>query len=616
MNYIKVLGLTSSSEFYIGSKERNFRINEYLVVQDKIQGDLVFEVMEANTYNKYIPLNIGGDLIDSNVIESLEAIGYIVDEETIYIAKCRLLNEANYPIETGSTVREPEFSEIKNYLIDGNRETSLLIGAIKNTDKVYDQMDESLKGLYHLMEDDIKSQEDVPFLFNIYEMNQYPHIGIFGGSGSGKSYGIRVFIEEIMKKNIPLVIFDPHYEMEFKLNKDNPSSLVEFDNYYNTFKIGSDVGVDFRDLNSRDFRRLLSASSELTEAMDSTVDLLFGHFGRGKSGVDVNSFEILVNDLIEMKAIGDSNRIESLMNENISDLEQRDKYHRLLILHEKYDKQTNDKTLRGLSWRLKALIRDGVFRGDSKPIIDTLFNGKTAVIQGSTRLLQVYGAYLMSKLYNSRRFYKDSDGDYFPPFIIVADEAHEFAPKGLPKPSKSILKEIAQEGRKYGVFLVLATQRPTLLDETVTAQLNSKFIFRTVRGTDIQTIREETDISSEEAKRLPYLKTGDLFASVASMGRTIFSRVRLAETIKPNVENPFDELRQRNREEDKNFLELIKDDFPITDVDLVNIVKKLERNNYRITTSGLQEKLDIYVEKGVMVKKSGFLDEYHLKTED
>ncbi|MFB0972804.1 MAG: ATP-binding protein, partial [Neofamilia sp.] len=208
--------------------------------------------------------------------------------------------------------------------------------------------------------------------------------------------------------------------------------------------------------------------------------------------------------------------------------------------------------------------------------------------------------------------YKDSSKDYFPPFIIVTDEAHEFAPKGLPRPSKSILKEIAQEGRKYGVFLVLATQRPTLLDETITAQLNSKFIFRTVRGTDIQTIREETDISSEEAKRLPYLKTGDLFASIASMGRTIFSRVRLAETIKPNVENPFDELKQKSEEEDNRLLDLMKEDFPITDIDMINIVKKLENNNYKITVFGLQEKLDLYVEKGVMIKKSGFVDEYYL----
>lgn len=567
--------------------------------------------MESNTYNRYIPLNIGGDFVDSEVLSSLEAIGYIVDDETIYIAKCRLMNEANYPVETGSEVREPLFHEIKKYLLNGNISDSLLIGSIKNTDKVFNQMEDDLKNKYHLFDEEVVIQKDVPFLFNINEMNQYPHIGVFGGSGSGKSYGLRVFIEELMKKNIPTIIFDPHYEMDFKNNNLNPSSKFSYDKLYNTLKIGTDVGINFKDINSGELKKLLSSISDLTEAMESTVDVLFGHFGYGKASVDIKTFEILIEDLIEMKNLGQWEKIQRRIEE--TEGEEKARYSRLLDLYERYDKQTNDKTLRGLAWRIRSLINDGIFSKDSKKVEDTLFNRKSAVIQGSTKLLQIYGSYLMNKLYNSRRNYKDSDGDYFPPFIIVTDEAHEFAPKGMSKPSKSIIKEIAQEGRKYGVFLVLATQRPTLLDETVTAQLNSKFIFRTVRGTDIQTIREETDISSEEAKRLPYLKTGDLFASIASMGRTIFSRVRFAETIKPNVENPFDELKKVSQENESKFLQLIESEFPIGDSELINVAKILERNDFKFTQDSLKEKLENLVNRGLIEKEEGlFGDEYRL----
>lgn len=609
---MKVLGLTSSSEFFVGSKERNFRINEYLIVEDKRQGSLVFEVMEANTYNRYLPLNIGGDLVDSSVIESLQAIGYIVDDETVYIGKCRLLNEAAYPIETGSKVREPNFSEIKSFLLNGDLDSSLLLGAIKNTDKVYDQMDEKLKNLYHTLEDKISVQRDVPFLFNINEMNQYPHIGVFGGSGSGKSYGLRVFIEELMKKRIPTIIFDPHYEMDFQINPKNPSAKTSYEGNYNTFVIGQDVGIDFKDVRPADLKRLLSSTSQLTEPMESSIDLLYSHFGLGKGPADVRTFELLIDDLLEMKSFSSTDAIQTEINNSTG--ESQAKYNRLLSLYKKYDKKTNESTLRGLSWRIRSLINDGVFTRDSQEVAETLFAGKTAVIQGSTRLLQVYGSYLMSKFYNNRRSYKDKGLDYFPPFVIVTDEAHEFAPKGLPKPSKSIIKEIAQEGRKYGVFLVLATQRPTLLDETVTAQLNSKFIFRTVRATDIQTIREETDISSEEAKRLPYLKTGDLFASIASMGRTIFSRVRLAETIKPNMENPFDELRKMAEETDDKFFKVIEGELPISTTDLLPIVEILERNGMKMNVNILEDKLNDLVAKGRLEKESGiFGDEFRLK---
>src|SRR5699024_5200190 len=169
-------------------------------------------------------------------------------------------------------------------------------------------------------------------------------------------------------------------------------------------------------------------------------------------------------------------------------------------------------------------------------------SGKLIVIQGSTRILQVFSTYLLNNLYHKRRDYKDAlyketVADYFPPFIIVTDEAHNFAPKGYESPSKSILKEISQEGRKYGVFLILATQRPTLLDETITAQLNTKLIFRTVRASDIQTIQEETDLTVEETSRLPYLRTGDVFISSATMGRTIYARVRAAITSSPHTIN-------------------------------------------------------------------------------
>ena len=184
------------------------------------------------------------------------------------------------------------------------------------------------------------------------------------------------------------------------------------------------------------------------------------------------------------------------------------------------------------------------FSRDIKPVKETMMQGKLAVVQGPIWLLQVFSTYLLSNIYRQRRDYKDGElkgetlGDYFPPFIIATDEAHNFAPKGRDAATKGIVTEIAQEGRKYGVFLVLATQRPTLLDETVTAQLNTKIIFRTVRASDISTISEETDIKAEEARRLPYLPSGDSFVSSPLFGRTVAIRVRFPHTRSPTLKTP------------------------------------------------------------------------------
>lgn len=65
------------------------------------------------------------------------------------------------------------------------------------------------------------------FLFNIEEMVQYPHIGIFGDQAPGKSYGLRVLMEEIMKKSIPANDFDPHYD-GFERDSNNPSANYDY----------------------------------------------------------------------------------------------------------------------------------------------------------------------------------------------------------------------------------------------------------------------------------------------------------------------------------------------------------------------------------------------------
>ena len=254
--------------------------------------------------------------------------------------------------------------------------------------------------------------------------------------------------------------------------------------------------------------------------------------------------------LIEAQEEGSIDKIENRIREAQSE-EERKAWIERRELYLSYDKTCPYSSVRGIMWRLKRLDNEGIFSKDIREIEEGLQRGKLIVIQGNTRILQVFSTYLLNNLYHKRREYKDSlykntVTDYFPPFIVVTDEAHNFAPKGYNSPSKSILRK-SHRSRKYGVFLILATQRPTLLDETITAQLNTKFIFRTVRASDIQTIKEETDLTVEETRRLPYLRTGDVFISSASMGRTIFARIRAAITSSPHTENPFDELKIRKR---------------------------------------------------------------------
>lgn len=600
---MKVLGLTGTSEVYLASNERNFRINEFLLVEDKVK-NYIGEVVEANTFNRFMPFEKENDFVDQSVIDSLYKLGYDVNNEVIYLAKLRLLEEAMYPIMAGSSVRVPKFDEIKNLIIKSSPKDGLVLGVIKNTDDLYEHADEELKNIVYTFENgERKNQNDLPYIFNVSEFSQYPHIGVFGGSGSGKSFALRVIIEELMKKRIPTIVLDPHYEMDFKLKTYDEAP--DYNSLYQSFLLGKDVGVDFKDLNVGEFKNLLNAAGAMTDAMDTSVDEVF------KRGESLDSFRLRLSEILEaLDRTEDALKMDMQTAELNGDAAEADRIKRLQGYQNKYSRKLNASSLKGISWRFRRLVQDNVFSSDSEALKAALRSGKLISLKGSTRLLEVYSSYILKKFYYKRRAYMDAkllgtnDEDYFPPFIIITDEAHNFAPKAFESASKPILKEVAQEGRKYGVFLILATQRITLLDDTITAQLNTKFILRTVRESDISTIKEETDISSDDAKRLPYLTTGDAFISEASFGRTIFTRFRFADTKAIDKVNPFLELKGETEDRRLAVFEEIKDILPISDFNLTREAARLEKTVGTMSTEEFKDILERLAQDGYINKRT------------
>lgn len=607
---MKVLGVTTTREVYIGSKEKNFRNNEFLIVEDPVQGDILGEVVDSKTFNRFIPLDIGGDFVDSDVLSSLGSMGYDVGDETVYVAKLRFFEELLYPPLTGSDLRAPEFNEIKNLLIDTKPNNSLILGSIKNTDNIARGMDDIYKNLFSTFENnEYLKQRELPYLFDYKSMHQYPHIGVFGGSGSGKSFGLRVVLEELMEMGVPAIVMDPHYEMDFSNNSE-----ISEKNYKDNFKcleIGLHTGIKFQELQKRDLKNLLNAAAPLTDSMNNVIDVMLA------KGSSFESFKNKLDMLLEGQEIGSRDKIIAEIAAE-PDPSKKNRLEEVLDVYERYDKTCNSMSVRGVLWRLINLQNEGIFSHNIDELLDLLKRRKLVVLQGSTRMINVFSTYLLAKLYYLRKEYRDelyrnnAKVDYFPPFVIITDEAHNFAPKGFDTPSKSILREISQEGRKYGVFLILATQRPTLLDETITAQLNTKLIFRTVRASDIDTIKEETDLSIDETKRLPYLSSGDVFISSAKKGRTSFVRIRAANTVSPHTENPFDELEGHDNEEFEKFFMDTKDLFPIDasnlSLVLMNYNKKSGEN---LSYDEFKNKLDELCERDFIEKEDNFLTEMY-----
>ena len=100
-------------------------------------------------------------------------------------------------------------------------------------------------------------------------------------------------------------------------------------------------------------------------------------------------------------------------------------------------------------------------------------------------------------------------------FHIIIEEAHRYVQhdRDIELLGYNIFERIAKEGRKYGMFLAMITQRPSELSDTCVSQCANFVILRTMHPVDLQYIKEMVpSISSEIVLQLKNLKPGNCIA--------------------------------------------------------------------------------------------------------
>lgn len=105
-------------------------------------------------------------------------------------------------------------------------------------------------------------------------------------------------------------------------------------------------------------------------------------------------------------------------------------------------------------------------------------------------------------------------GGKLQPLLVVLDEAHAYLKAGEESISSRTVQAIAKEGRKYGVGLLLVTQRPSELDETVLSQCGSIIALRMTNSRDKgHVVSAMQDELREMADVLSGLRTGEAIVS-------------------------------------------------------------------------------------------------------
>lgn len=303
------------------------------------------------------------------------------------------------------------------------------------------------------------------------------HLAILAQTGAGKSYTAGVLLEELYDKGATVIVLDPHADYVFISR-------------------------------SKDGKRRVLQRVDVFRTREST-----GRYTKEDIG-HVETFEIKFSDLSPEEIFtitgirDDWSNIQKAVRDAVKELQNKiPGRYTIEDLINKLDSMDNNDALKAIKYieKLKGLK---VFGEVTTPIEKLLKPQHISVmdLSGLSDHVADYIAYkILSEVYSRRE-----RGKYKYPVFILIEEAHRFIPKKENTLSKHIVKRIAAEGRKFGVFLILVTQRPQKIDQDVLSQCNSQIIMRMTNPEDQKAVRNSAEQVSEELlKDLPGLNVGE-----------------------------------------------------------------------------------------------------------
>lgn len=297
------------------------------------------------------------------------------------------------------------------------------------------------------------------------------HVVVLAKSGAGKSYFVGVMLEEIIEKNIPLLVIDPHgeYGSLRDSNDKGASTLERFGlkpkSYAKQVKEYGDASID---------------ESLVPLKLNNRMDL--------KGLLDIMPVKLSNNQLAILY-----DTVKNVANFSFSEL---------CFALEQHDSN--------VKWSVIGIIDNlsnlGIFSDNYTSLNELIRPGRCSIInlKGMNTTKQEILIYqLLHDLFEARK------KDKVPPFFCVIEEAHNFCPErsfGETKASK-IIRSIASEGRKFGLGLCVISQRPARLDKSVISQCTTQIILKITNPNDLKTVSNSvegiTEESIDEVKNLP-----------------------------------------------------------------------------------------------------------------
>ena len=374
------------------------------------------------------------------------------------------------------------------------------------------------------------------------------HIGVFGNTGSGKSNTLTKIYKEyysVLEKHKTqagkFIVFDLNNEYgEDAITKKENKVIYKLNLRGNK---GAKIPFDIQKLDEDDFVLMLNASPKIQAPIVKNAfkhtknDSNFDYVGYVRSLISNNQKHLFYNFRDKLKGYVrglDNFRVNSKTGDFYYKL---DDGHCIYSSEKEFENYLNkisidkpEDTLEKMRFELYFSAAQSAFDGvlseymmpllnraekllkelskvfDSNSSLSKLFDGKRiCIIQlglVNKDLRELIPSLLSNSIFKIMAEYKEDKNIIKQIINIVVDEAHNLLYEDNEEVHQhylQIFEKIVKEGRKFGVFLTLASQRPSDISATIISQLHNYFIHKLVNPSDIQKIRKAVAYMDDEA---------------------------------------------------------------------------------------------------------------------
>ena len=530
-NYVGTLvGESTSREFRLAVAHESIREQDIIAVDAEFGGQsendtaeiirVWAKVQRIERINPLFPSEAGHELAATRTDpldtvlslsrEMVTAVCKVLGVETPGEESRGKLEQLRYPAKPATTAYRPDSEDIKRIVLGELNETSkrsLDIATLANREKVD----------VHVNGHAIVTR----------------HLAILAMTGAGKSWAARRIIEQLAARNYPIVIFDPHGD--YTGLADVPSLSKKVNRYYAQFPVLEEetetvaqiidtLGYPLTDTMKTRFEDVFSAAR--TFYVDDQADMderkawLASHVSDPQAiqRYGINPDMWLIANIVEAAELAiaqnDSDSKQSLQNWGWNGIGSYS--------------GTDRRTLEGIKKRARraaaGLRRMEIINMSVAQNAEPLPKDRAELVEyGKVSIVSLagYTGDLQATIYSivvDSIFDKRVSSELKWPALLLLEEAHYFAPARVTTPAEqravNTTRQIAQEGRKFGVGLTLISQRPSRLDETTLSMCNSQIIMRMINPADQRFVRNIVEtLGEDEARMLPDLDVGEAILS-------------------------------------------------------------------------------------------------------